>query len=328
MKSFPGRVLAAATALIATLALAACGGGGETGAGGRGGGGGGGATGDKVIKPIAGAETKQISIGSKNFTEQYILGQIYAKALQAAGFKVGEKVADLGAEQVAYKSLKAGEVDAYPEYTGTALTSFFDVKIDDVPKDPDKAYEMAKAEYAKEGIVALPRGKFDNTYIVASSVEKQEEYGVKTLTELAKKAKGDRLSGFPECRQRTDCLIGLRQTYGFDVEFVSTQGQFEPIDQKQTDIALVFATDGKLSLTDRYATYEDDKRLFPPYNISLTMRKEAAESIGPEGQKVIAAVQDPLTAEVMRELNSRVDIDKQEPAKVAADYLKEAGFTK
>jgi glycine betaine/choline ABC-type transport system substrate-binding protein len=326
MNSFPRRIPAALTALIATLALGACGGGEEKGAGG--GAGKAGATADNTIKPISGAEGKEISIGSKNFTEQYILGQIYAQALQAAGFKVSGKVADLGAEQVAYKSLKAGEVDAYPEYTGTALTSFFDVKIDDVPKDPDKAYEMAKAEYAKEDIVALPRGKFDNTYILASSVEKQKEYGVKTLSELAQKAKGDRLSGFPECRQRTDCLIGLRQTYGFDVKFVSTQGQFEPIDQKQTDIALVFATDGKLSLTDRYATYEDDKKLFPPYNISLTMRKEAADAIGPEGQKVIADVQEPLTPEVMRELNSRADIDKQEPAKVAADYLKEAGFTK
>ena len=326
IRSARGTLAALAVVPIA-LALGACGGGEEKKGGG--GGGGGAAAPDKVIKPVAGAESKQeIAIGSKNFTEQYILGQIYAQSLKAAGFKVNEKVADLGAEQVAYKSLKADEVDGYPEYTGTALTSFFDVKIDDVPKDPDKAYELAKAEYAKEDIVALPRGKFDNTYILATSVEKQKEYGVKTVSELAQKAKGDRLSGFPECRQRTDCLIGLKETYGFDVKFVSTQGQFEPIDQKQTDIALVFATDGKLSLTDKYATYEDDKKLFPPYNISLTMTKKAADAIGPEGQKVITDVQEGLTPEVMRELNSRVDIDKQEPKKVATDYLKEAGYVK
>ena len=281
---------------------------------------------DKAIKKISGAEGKQVSIGSKNFPEQYILGQIYAQALKAAGFDVKGKVADLGAEQVAYKSLKAGEVDAYPEYTGTALTSFFDVKTADVPTDPDQAYEQAKAEYAKEDIVALPRGEFNNTYILVSSVDQQKKYAAKTLSELAPKAKGDRLAGFPECRQRADCLIGLKETYDLDVKFVSTQGQFEPIDEEQSELALVFATDGKLALKDKYATYEDDKQLFPPYHITLTMRKEAADAIGPEGQKVIADVQKELTPEVMRELNSRVQIDKQEPEKVAADFLKEAGF--
>ena len=323
MIGFLRRNLALLAVVLIALVVAACGGEEEKK-------GGGGASAppaeDKAIKKIEGAEGKQVSIGSKNFAEQYILGQIYAQALTAAGFDVKGKVADLGAEQVAYKSLKEGEVDAYPEYLGTALTSFFDVKVKDVPTDPDEAYEQAKAEYAKDDIVALPRGQFNNTYILATSVEKQKEYGAKTVSELAEKAKGDRLSGFPECRQRADCLIGLKKTYGMDVEFVSTQGTFEPIDEEQTDIALVFGTDGKLLLKDKYATYEDDKKLFPPYYISLTMRKEAADAIGPEGQKVIADVQKELTPQAMTELNSRVQIDKQEPEKVAADFLKESGF--
>lgn len=320
------RLISMLTLLLASLALAACGGNEEE----AGGGGGGGAEEKKatqVIEPIAGAEGKKIAFGSKNFPEQYILGQIYAQTLAAAGFDVAERVDDLGAEQVAYKSLKAGEVDAYPEYTGTALTSFFDYKVtDDRLKDSAQSYELAKKEYAKEDITALPPSKFDNTYALISSVEQQKTYGAKTMTELATAAKGDKLAGFPECRQRADCLLGLQDTYGFDVEYVSTQGQFEPIDKNQSELALVFATDGKLSLTDKYATYEDDKKLFPVYNITLTMRSEAAELIGKEGQDLIKRVQDGLTPEAMRELNSRVQIDKQEPKAVATAYLTESGF--
>jgi glycine betaine/choline ABC-type transport system substrate-binding protein len=317
-------ILAALAALAMVLALAACGDDEETTEGESAGG-----EAAADVEPIEenpDASGTSITVGSKNFTEQYILGEIYAQALEAGGYDVTKEL-DLGPEQVAYKALQDGEVDAYPEYTGTALTSFFDYEIADVPTNPEEAYELAKEEYAKAGITAPAPGPFDNTYVVASTVETAEELGnPATITELVETAPEDiSISGFPECRQRTDCLLGLEQVYDFTPEFIATEGQFEPLDQDQSDLAFVFSTDGALSL-DKYATYDDDKSLFPPYNIVLSMREEAAEEIGPEGIDIVERVQEPLTDEVMRELNARVDLDREKPEDVAADYLQEAGF--
>jgi glycine betaine/choline ABC-type transport system substrate-binding protein len=271
---------------------------------------------------------KSITVGSKNFDEQFILGEIYSQALEAAGFDV-EKKLNLGSEQIAYKALRSGQVDAYPEYTGTSLTSFFDVKTLDVPKDPDEAYELAKEEYAKQDITALPRTQFENTYVVATTKETQENQldGATTLSEVAALPNAGDLSiaGFPECRQRTDCLLGLRDVYDWTPEFVSDEGKYEPIDKGRSDLGLVFSTDGELN-TGQYAVIEDDKRLFPPYNISFGIRNDALERIGQAGEDVLLAVQEPLTEKVMQELNSRASIDKEEPQAVARAYLKEFGF--
>jgi glycine betaine/choline ABC-type transport system substrate-binding protein len=291
--------------------------------------GGGSAAPNEVIKKDPANAGKSITVGSKNFTEQFILGQIYSQALEAAGFTV-KKELNLGSEQVAYKALKAGQIDGYPEYTGTSLTSFFDVKTKDVPRDPDQAYEQAKKEYAKEGITALPRTSFENTYRLTTTKAKQKDLlnGATTISEVAKLPDADKLRvvGFPECRQRTDCFVGLKQLYGFSPEFISTTSKYQPLDRDQADLSMgSFSTDGELTL-NKYAVLEDDKKLFPPYNISFGIRDQALKTIGPAGQDVLERVQKPLTVEAMQELNSRVDLDKQKPAAVAAAYLKEEGF--
>ena len=120
----------------------------------------------ELIESDPANEGKSVTIGSKNFTEQYILGNIYAQALEAAGFDV-ETELDLGSEQIAFRAVQSGQIDGYPEYTGTALTSFFGYKTADVPTDSEEAYELTKEEYAKEGITALAQTPFENTYVVA-----------------------------------------------------------------------------------------------------------------------------------------------------------------
>nr|MBA3436482.1 hypothetical protein [Thermoleophilaceae bacterium] len=206
---------------------------------------------------------------------------------------------------------------------------FFDVKIDDVPKDPDEAYELTKEEYAKQDITALPRTQFENTYRIVTTTEKQKDLleGATTLSEVADMPNAGELSiaGFPECRQRTDCLLGLKNVYSWTPEFVSDEGKYEPINKDRSDLGFVFSTDGELT-TGKYAIIEDDKSLFPPYNISFGIRNDALEKIGPKGEEVLLAVQEPLTEEVMQELNSRASIDKEEPSAVAEAYLKESGF--
>ena len=284
------------------------------------------ATAGKQIQKDPANAGKTFTVGSKNFDEQYILGEIYAQSLEAAGFKV-KKQLDLGSEQVAFKSLRDGRIDAYPEYTGTALTSFYRVKIDEVPRDKDQAFDRLKSMAAEDNITALPQTPFENTFKITSTKKVAQELGnPKTISEVAEKAGTTKsISGFPECRQRTDCLLGLENSYDWKPKFVSSQGKYEDLDQGQADFTFGFSTDGPLK-TGKYVTYEDDKKLFPPYYISFLVRNAGVEKLGESGQQVIEQVQEPLTEEVMQELNSRVSLDKQEPEKVAADYLKEAGF--
>jgi glycine betaine/choline ABC-type transport system substrate-binding protein len=329
------RSLRALLALLAVFVLAvgvtACGDDEEDGGSGQSGGqaqDGGQAPGQEITADPAN-KGKRITIGSKNFAEQYILGEIYAQALKAAGFNV-KKELDLGAEQVAFKALKNGTVDAYPEYTGTALTSFYKVKTDDVPRDKDQAFEQLQEELKADKITGMPLTPFENTFRVTSTVKTKEELGnPTTLTEVAEKAGSSKsISGFPECRQRTDCHLGLKQKYGWSPKFVSSEGKFEDLDAGQADFTFGFSTDGELTLTDKYATYEDDKKLFPPYQVTLLTRNEAMERLGESGRRVIEQIQAPLTEQVMQELNSRVTLDKQQPEDVARAYLKESGFIK
>src|SRR4051794_3296570 len=116
----------------------------------------------KTIEANPANEGKKVTIGSKNFTEEFILGQIYAQALKAAGYSVKTQL-NLGSEQIALRAVKSGQVDAYPEYTGTALTSFFKKKAEDVPKDEQQAYELAKTNFAKQNLVALPPTPFTDS---------------------------------------------------------------------------------------------------------------------------------------------------------------------
>jgi glycine betaine/choline ABC-type transport system substrate-binding protein len=279
------------------------------------------------LDPISGASSVSLTVGSKNFTEQYILGEIYTQALRAAGYNV-KKDLDLGPELIAYKALRQGEVDAYPEYTGTSLTAFFKVKVADVPRDPEQAYQDAKAAYNKVGITALAPTPFENTYRMGMTKKKAAELGNPTkISDLEGKAQDMVVNGFPACRQRIDCLLGVERGYDLKFKkFLPGENKFQILDNGDADIAFVFTTDGPLS-SGKYVVLDDDKNVFPPYNISFTIRDAAAKKLGSDGQKVVADVQRYMTAEVMQELNARVDIDKEEQSKVAADYLKNFGFT-
>jgi glycine betaine/choline ABC-type transport system substrate-binding protein len=309
------------------LGIAACGGDDEESSSTPSGAAGGSEASGNEIQPIEGAESKPaITVGSKNFTEQFVLGEIYAQALEAAGFNV-KKQLNLGSELLAYKALQAGEVDAYPEYTGTALTSFFGVKTADVPRDAQQAYEDAKAGFAEKDITALPPTPFENTYRLGMTKEGAAEAGnPKVISDLKEEAADLSITGFPECKQRQDCLLGVEETYDMKFgKFVTSEQKYQVLDSGDADVAFIFTTDGDLA-SGKYVILDDDKKFFPPYNVTFNVRNEAMEILGPEGQEVIEKIQEPLTEKVMQELNARVDVDKQEPAEVAKAYLESAGF--
>jgi glycine betaine/choline ABC-type transport system substrate-binding protein/ABC-type proline/glycine betaine transport system permease subunit len=323
------KATALTAALLAALLLAACGGNDNTSSDSAG-------TGDgdasgKLIQSNADNASKPvITVGSKNFTEEFVLGEIYAQSLEAAGYKVKRQL-NLGSEQIAYKALKAGRVGAYPEYTGTALTSFYKVKIEDVPKEAQAAYEQLKADAAKEGIVALAPTPFTDSNGFAMTQEgAQKAGGAKDLSDLADKAPSLVLAGPPECRQRPDCKLGLESVYGLKFKKfvpIDLPKRHEVLTKGQADVSLVFTTDGQIK-TENLVLLGDDKQLFPPYNVSFLVRDSVAKAAGPDFATTIEKVQQGLTTEVMQELNSRVDIDKQKPAAVAKEYLQESGYLK
>ena len=148
----------------------------------------------------------------------------------------------------------------------------------------------------------------------------------KTISDLTGNDQDLSISGFPECKQRQDCLLGVEDTYGLKFKkFVTSEQKYQVLDSGDADVAFIFTTDGDLA-SGKYVILDDDKKFFPPYNITFAIRNEALKTIGPEGQKVIEDVQKPLTEKVMQELNARVDVDKQKPEEVAKAYLESAGF--
>jgi glycine betaine/choline ABC-type transport system substrate-binding protein len=323
--------LSVVIALIAVLVLAACGGDDDnssTTAGTSGGTDTSASSGNTIEKNPAN-EGKTVTIGSKNFTEEFILGQIYAQALKAAGFTVKTQL-NLGSEQIAFKAVKSGQVDAYPEYTGTALTSFFKKKATEVPKDEQQAYEEAKAGFAKDNLIALPPTPFTDSNGVGMLKETADKLGVETISDLKDKASTLTFSGTPECPQRPDCLLGLKQVYGLEFKKVipvDPSLRYSVLEKKRADVGIVFTTDGQLA-QGKVKLIEDDQHMFPPYNVTLVFKADKLSALGPDVRDVIDLVQTGLTTEAMQELNSRVDIDKQTPAAVAKAYLTESGYIK
>jgi glycine betaine/choline ABC-type transport system substrate-binding protein/ABC-type proline/glycine betaine transport system permease subunit len=281
-----------------------------------------------ITKNADNASKPTITIGSKNFTENFILGEIYAQALQAAGYKV-KKQLNLGSEQIALKAVKSGRIDAYPEYTGTVVTSFCKIKDKDVSHDPDQVYAQAKDCMAKEGVTALKQSPFTNSNGFAVTQEEAKKLGgITKLSDLKGKSQDLRVSGPPECQQREDCLLGLEKTYGLKFKrFVSIDiaKRHEVIKNGQTDVGEVFTTDGQIK-ADNLVLLQDDQQLFPPYNSTLLAKTSSVDAAGPDFTKVVDDVTAGLTTPVMQELNSRVDLDKEKPAQVASEYLKEAGY--
>lgn len=268
-----------------------------------------------------------IKVGSKNFTEQIILGEIYAQALEAAGYKV-ETDLNLGSEQIALKSLKSGDIDAYPEYTSTALTSFFDVKADEVPTDDAEAAIEASDEFAKDGIKAFEPTPFVSANAVGLTKEKADELGVTTISDLEGKSQDLSLFGSSECRQRVDCLVGLEEDYGLEFKQfkpIDIGLRYEVLDKGQADLSILFTTDAKLAGED-YVILEDDQEVFPAGNVIFLATDEIVEEAGPDFEETVKLAQEGLTEEVMQELSARVDLDKENPTDVAKAYLVESGY--
>jgi osmoprotectant transport system substrate-binding protein len=270
-----------------------------------------------------------LKIGSKNFTEQKVLGEIYAQGLAAAGYKTSTDLS-LGDQDVALAALKNGNIDAYPEYTGTALTVFFKKDAADLPKDPQQAYEQLKSDFQPDGITAFPPTPFTSSNEVAVTKETADKYGLKKISDLSKVSKNLTLYGTSECRKRMDCLLGLQKVYGLDFKKfvpVSPDQRHEVLSSGRADVSIVYTTDPQIKRNNE-VLLEDDKGMFPPYNPTLLMKTDKVEQAGPDLAKTVDLIQTQLTDDAMQELDARVDLDKKEPGEVAKEYLSETGLVK
>jgi osmoprotectant transport system substrate-binding protein len=271
----------------------------------------------------------QLTIGSKNFTEQIVLGEIYSQALEAAGYDVSTDL-NLGDEQVALKALKSGDISGYPEYTSTALTSFFNFAPEDVPGDAQQAYEESKDDFTNEGLVSYPPTPFSSANAVGLLTSTADDLGVKTISDLKGKSQDLTLYGSPECRQRVDCLVGLEKYYGLEFKSftpVDIGLRYEVLDKGDADLSILFTTDAQLFVDpDKYTILEDDKHVLPAGNVIFIASQDAADEAGPDFGATIEKVQQNLTLPVMQELNARVDIDKEKPEQAAQEYLQQYGY--
>jgi glycine betaine/choline ABC-type transport system substrate-binding protein len=317
-------VFALIAALVIALGVAACGGGNDDNDTGTSGG-----NSANLIKSNPANNGIQLTVGSKNFTEEYILGNIYAQALQAAGYDVKTNL-NLGSEVIAYKALQDGEINGYPEYTSTLLQSIFGKEK--VPADAQDAYAEAKQELEPKGQTAFPPTPFADANALGMLTSKADELGVTKISDLQGKSQDLTLYGSPECRQRIDCLVGLQDVYGLQFKSFSPVDiglRYTVLDKSQADASIVFTSDAQLFANpDKYTLLEDDKGIFPAGNPIWVTDQSTVQKAGPDYMATIVKVQKGLTNPVMQELNARVDIDKQEPAAVATEYLKEEGYIK
>ena len=269
-----------------------------------------------------------LTIGSKNFTEQIILGEIYAQGLEAAGYDVSTDL-NLGDEQVALEALEAGEISGYPEYTSTALTSFFDFPPEDVPSDAQAAFEESQDDFEQQGLVSYPPTPFSSANAVGLLTSTAEDLGATTISDLEGQSQDLDLYGSPECRQRIDCLVGLEENYGLEFKSftpVDIGLRYEVLDKGDADLSILFTTDAQLFVSDDYTILEDDQGVLPAGNVIFVATQDAVDEAGTDFGETIENVQGSLTLEVMQELNARVEIDREKPEDVAREYLEEFGY--
>jgi glycine betaine/choline ABC-type transport system substrate-binding protein len=271
-----------------------------------------------------------LTIGSKNFPEQEILGEIYTQALAAAGYKAKSDLS-LGSETVAHKAVKSGAVSGYPEYASTALTSFFGLEPEEVPSDATEAWEKANEEFEKEGLVAFEPTPFASANAVGTLKKTAEKYGLKDISDLEGVSEKLSLYGSPECRQRIDCLAGLEELYGLKFKSfhpVDISLRYTVLEKGQADLSILFTTDPQLAAEkDKFVILKDDKEVFPAGNVIFVTTPAVVKKAGPDYEKTIVQVQKGLTLPVMQELDARVELEKQTPKQAAAAYLKSAGYT-
>lgn len=305
------------------------------------------------VAPAAFAQSGDaIRVGSKDFPESIIIGEMYALLLEGAGLTVERKL-NLGGTAVAHEALKNGDLDVYPEYTGTGLLVVLGKTLDDVPglgsatpeamaspaaagtpaaTDATEAvYQFVNQQYQEQfGLVWLDQTPMNDSQALAVTRQFSEENGVTTISQLvALAATVDLTISAPaDFEEREDGLLGLQEVYGqFDatVNGVAPGIKYQAFLDGDANVVLAFSTDAEIAIND-LVVLEDDKGLWPPYHVAPVVRQEALDA-NADLAPALNALAPVLTTELMTAMNARVVGDeKAEPATVAKDFLTEQGL--
>ncbi len=310
-----------ASAVLVTLVFAACGGDDDD----DGGGGGDGAA-DTSEQPSSKIQandknsTTKVTIGSKNFTEQVILGELLAQAIEQDGeLRVIRKL-NLGGTFICDRGVRSGELDAYVEYTGTAVSAVFH---EDVPRDSRQAFERARDLYARGGVTALDPLGFNNTFAILVRAREARQLGLRTIGDL-RRVERSWTPGFGhEFLQRQDGYPGLVQAYGLN--FASPPRAMElaliypALAGGQVD---VIAGDTTSAMIDalQLEQLEDDRHYFPPYD-AIPLVRTATLLRYPAIGRAIGRLAGRITDRDMRAMNAAVDLRHEDPRQVARDFL-------
>jgi osmoprotectant transport system substrate-binding protein len=281
--------------------------------------------------PGAGTTGRKVVVSSKNFTEEFLLGEMYALMLEDAGVPVERKL-NLGATDIAHGAmLRGGEqngIDIYPEYTSTGLT----VVLQEEPIfDPQKVYEQVKAGYKEQfQMTWLDPSPFNNTQAFVTTKENADKYDLKSLADMCAKAGELRVSVIAEFRDRADALPRLQEVYGAcefkELKIMAPELFYPTLMNKEVEVTQAFSTDGPIA-GNNLVLLGDPKNYGLPYNVAPVVRDDVLQ-LYPQIADVLNKLAPSLTNEIISSLNWKVDGMKREYADVAKEYLQQEGLIK
>jgi osmoprotectant transport system substrate-binding protein len=261
-----------------------------------------------------------VRVGSKNFTESFVIAEVYAQALERAGVRV-ERLFNLGSTQIAMAAMQRGNIDCYPEYTGTALIDVLHLP----PIASERAaYAVVSRLFAQRyGIVWLQPSPMNDSQALATTRAIAARNHLATLSDVAVAAAQLRLATIQEFLARPDGLPGLQRFYGgFRFREIRTYDialKYRALLEGKADVASAFTTDGAIA-TDLLVILRDDRHFWSAYNVAPVVRRAALEA-RPEIATVLNAVSPAITDRAARAMNAAVENDQQDPADVAAAFL-------
>ena len=279
----------------------------------------------QVGRKEAHKESGVVRIGTKNFTEQLILGELMAQLIEAHTNLRVERKFNLGGTVICHQALVRGDIDLYPEYTGTALTA---ILRRGTVTDPEKVFTIVRRAYREKFQCEWLRPfGFNNTYAIAVRRQDAERFGWRKISDLRPMAPRLRAGFTPEFRERPDGYPGLRKAYGFGFGHVVDMDpalMYQALARGKVDVICAFATDGRVPAYD-LVTLQDDRQFFPPYHAAPVVRMKTLLT-HPELRQVLIRLANILDDTMMSRLNYQVDELKHSPREVAHHFLVAKGF--
>jgi osmoprotectant transport system substrate-binding protein len=271
-----------------------------------------------------GAGKPPVTIGDKNFTEEYILGSLYQEALAAKGYKVTLK-GSIGSSEITYKALQSGQIDMYPEYTGVILTVLAGNTTP--PHSATQAYAEAKAYVEKHGFTLLDPTPFYDSDALGTLKSYASAHHLTTISDLKALGKSAKLGGAPEFATRQEGLLGLKSQYGVNPTFVplAIGLTYKALDTGKVQVSDVFTTDPPLT-TGKYTILSDPKKVFGFQNVAPIVKQSIVSAEGPAFAQTINKVSALLTIPAIQKMNAAVALDQQAPSAVARQFLQANGL--